>query len=123
MPVLLDLPLGRDAERHLFESDGAAAPDLLNAEAMHVLQAHERRGVIDAGRSREALKDLLDLPVIRYPTLQLAERAWELRSNLTAYDAMYVALAEALDATLVTADGGLARAARAHTAVPVVLLK
>lgn len=123
MHLLLDLPLGREAERHIFASGGAAAPDLLNAEAMHAIRDQERRGLFDAGRSRQALEDLLDLPIARYPTLQLVERAWELRRNVTAYDGMYVALAEALETKLVTADGGLARAAQAHARIQVVLLE
>ena len=77
---------------------------------------------MDARRSREALEDLLSLPITRYPTSQLLERAWELRHNFDAYDAVYVALAEALDAPLATADAPLARAARSRTALEVILV-
>lgn len=120
--LLLGLPLGSAAEQHVFEAEGAAAPDLLNAEILHVLRRYERRGVIDTQRSREAIVDLFDLPITRYPTMALLERAWTLRRNLTAYDAMYAALAEAIGAPLVTADARLAAAARAHTRIAVVLL-
>lgn len=121
--LLLGLPLASAAEPHVFDADeGAAAPDLLNAEILHVLRRYERRGVIDAQRSREAIADLSDLPITRYPTMTLLERAWTLRQNLTAYDAMYAALAEALGAPLVTADGRLAAAARSHARIAVVLL-
>lgn len=121
--LLLRLPLAPAAERHVFEAeDGAAAPDLLNAEILHVLRRYERRGVIDEQRSREAVADLSDLPIARYPTMSLLERAWALRRNLTAYDAMYAALAEALGTPLVTTDGRLAAAARAHARITVVLL-
>lgn len=101
---------------------GAHAPDLLNVEILHVLRRYEHRGVIDHERSRAAIADLLDLPITRYPTTALVERAWALRRNLTAYDAMYVALAEALDAPLVTVDARLAAAARTHTGITVTLI-
>jgi predicted nucleic acid-binding protein len=114
---LLGLPLARAAEPHLFGSEPAAAPDLLNAEVLHVLRHYERRGAIDAGWSRQALEDLVDLPIVRYPTLALLEGAWTLRRNLTGYDAMY-----ALGAPLVTSDSRLAAAARQHAGVSVVLL-
>ena len=94
----------------------------MNAEILHVLRHYERRGTIDAGRSREALDDLIDLPIVRYPTLALLEGAWTLRRNLTAYDAMYAALAAALGAPLVTSDARLATAARQHAGVSVILL-
>lgn len=106
----------------MFETGGAAAPDLLNVEAVHALREHEHRRLLDADRSREALSDLMDLPIVRYPTLQLMERAWELRHNFTAYDATYVALAEALGTGLLTADRHLARAAEAYTDIRAVLL-
>lgn len=101
---------------------GAAAPDLLNAEVTQTLRTHERRGRIDESRSREAVDDLLALPVTRYPTLQLLDRAWALRHNFTVYDAMYVALAEALGTSFLTTDEHLAAAVRAHTAVDVIVV-
>ena len=82
----------------------------------------ERRGLLDARRSRDALEDLLDLQIARYPTLSLLERAWTLRLNLTGYDAMYAALAEALGVAVVTADAGFAAAARRYARVSVVFL-
>lgn len=121
--LLLGLPLGPAAQEHVFGADGGAhAPDHLNAEILHVLRRYERRGIVDADRSREGLVDLLDLPIVRYPSLALIERAWTLRLNLTAYDALYVALAEALDAPLVTADRRLNTAAAAHKGIEVTLL-
>ena len=90
---------------------------------MQVIRAEERRGHVATERSAIARQALLDLPITRYPTLTLVERAWALRHSFTASDAMYVALAEALATRLVTADGHLAAAARAHTAVDVVLLE
>jgi len=117
------MPLASSVETYVTEHSGAHAPDLLNAEILHVLRGYERRGVIDAERSREVVRDLLDLPIARYPTTVLLERAWQLRANLTAYDAMYVALADALDTRLVTADAGLAAAARTHAGIEVALLE
>lgn len=123
LELLLGLPLGTAAQEQLFGADGGAhAPDHLNAEVLHVLRRYERRGIITAERSHEGLADLLDLPIARYPSLALIERAWALRRDLTAYDALYVALAEALDASLVTADGRLSTAAAAHTGITVTRL-
>jgi predicted nucleic acid-binding protein len=100
---LTELVLGPGASVH--------APDLVNAEVLHVLRRHARSGEVTLERSDEMRRDFADLPIHRYPTWPLVERAWALRENLTAYDAVYVALAEALGATLVTADLALARAA------------
>ena len=113
-------PAGAAAEGYL--RSGAAAPDLLNAEVLSGLRARERHGQLEAERSQEVAEDLLSLRITRYPTLPLVDRAWSLRHNFTAYDAMYVALAEAVDGQLVTLDGKLARAVREHTDVDAVLL-
>jgi predicted nucleic acid-binding protein len=67
-------------------------------------------GTVDIRRAALALTDLAALPLRRAPHRPLLARCWELRDNLTVYDASYVALAEALDATLLTGDGWLARA-------------
>lgn len=120
--LILGKPLGRRVEPFVFEGSGAHAPDLLNTEVLQVIRRYERRHVIDETRSREAMADLADLPIARYPTLPLLERAWSMRANVTAYDAMYVALAEALDTPLVTVDARLAAAARTHARIEVVLL-
>jgi len=94
----------------------------LNAEVLHALRRFERRGELDADRSAAAIQDLSVLPIARYPTIALLERAWELRHNFTAYDALYVALAEALDTSLVTSDEHLASAVHADARVSVILL-
>ncbi len=67
-------------------------------------------GDLDRRRAEQALADLIDLPMRRVPHLRLLGRCWDLRENLTLYDAAYVALAEVLDLVLVTADVGLSRA-------------
>lgn len=81
-----------------------------------MVRRYAANGEIDAERGRLALIDLADFPIERYPHDFLLPRIWELRNNLTAYDAAYVALAEALDAPLLTRDRRLANAAgiRAH---------
>ena len=73
-----------------------------------------------AVRGREALDDLRDLPLIRYPHDFVLSRIWELRHNLTAYDATYVALAEALEVPLVTCDRSIAVAPGHHARVEVI---
>jgi predicted nucleic acid-binding protein len=86
------------------------APYLLDAEVAQVLRRLEQARVLTATRAGEALDDLRALRLVRHAHLPLIERVWELRDNLSAYDALYVALAEALGAPLVTTDRRLARA-------------
>ena len=87
------------------------APHLVDVEVAQVVRRYAAIGDIDARRGDEALKDLTDLPLRRYPHDFLLPRVWQLRHNLTAYDAIYFALAEALDAPLLTRDERLASAA------------
>lgn len=87
-----------------------AAPHLAVFEAANILRRQQLRGDIDVTEATLAHRDLLDLGVQLWPYAAIAERAWQLRDNLTLYDASYVALAESLDATLVTLDGRLSRA-------------
>jgi len=87
------------------------APHLLDVEVAQVIRRYTASGEIDSARGRLALADLADLPLRRYPHDFLLPRIWDLRNNLTAYDAAYVALAEALDAPLLTRDRRLAAAA------------
>lgn len=84
------------------------APHLLDIEVAQVLRRYARTGAIRPERGREVLQDLADLPLHRYPHAILLPRIWQLRDNLTAYDAVYLALAEALDVPLVTRDRALA---------------
>jgi predicted nucleic acid-binding protein len=100
----------RVAQRILSSGETVHAPYLLDVEVTQVLRRHVARGVITASRAEEALQDLLDLRSRRYSHVLLLWRTWELRDNLSAYDAVYVALAEALDATLITCDGKIASA-------------
>jgi len=87
------------------------APTLISAEALRALRALERRADISPARSAEAVSDVLSIPIRRYPTEPLAGRIWSMRHSVTVYDAHYVALAEALNAPLLTGDRALAAAA------------
>ena len=87
-----------------------AASELLPAEVTSGLRKAERLGLISAAEAVSALNDLADLPVELYPWRLIAGRVWELRHNLTPYDAWYVGLAELLEQPLVTLDRSLARA-------------
>jgi predicted nucleic acid-binding protein len=87
------------------------APHLMDLEVAHVLRRYVRSSAISQERGAEALGDLADLPIARYAHAFLLHRIWEMRDALTAYDAAYVALAETLDAPLITRDRALARAA------------
>ena len=86
------------------------APHLLDVETAQIIRRYAASGDIDAERGRLALIDLADFPLRRYPHAILLPRIWTLRNNVTAYDATYIALAEALDAPLLTRDARLSRA-------------
>jgi predicted nucleic acid-binding protein len=111
-----------DVAELLAEGAPAAAPDLLVFEVLAVFRRDVARGEMSPARAGAALDDLGDLAVDLFPTLPLRDRAFELRANLTAADGLFVALAELLDEPLATKDRGLARAAREHAHVEVVLL-
>lgn len=97
------------------------APSLVDYEVVSALRGMVRRGALDAARAAAVLTDLDDLPMERWPAhAELRRRAWELRDAVSAHDAAYVALAEALDCPLVTRDVRLARSS-GHTAVVEVL--
>lgn len=100
---------GRRARRALVSAGGVAAPDLVDVETVSVLRRRWRAGDLTARRFSTAVDDLCDLPMTRFPVLPLMRRAYELRSNVTPYDAVYVGLAELLECPLLTADGRLAR--------------
>lgn len=122
--TVIDFLLGGEAAapvEALLEREGSgAAPDLLVFEVLAVLRRDALRKTMSEGRAAAALDDLADLPIELFPSLALRSRAWELRHNLSAADALFVALAERLDEPLATKDRGLAASARAHAAVDVV---
>lgn len=101
---------GIRAREQLSAADELAGPDLVDVETVAVLRKRWIAGTISARRFAASVDDLADLPLLRYPALPLMRRAYELRSTVTAYDAAYVALAEALHCELLTCDERLSRA-------------
>ena len=99
-----------DQARARLRGERLTAPELVDLEVTSVWRRQVRDGAMDARRAALALADLTALPLRRAPHRALLARCWELRDNLTVYDAAYVALAEALEVTLLTGDGRLARA-------------
>jgi predicted nucleic acid-binding protein len=119
--VLLRTPAAIAVDRWLFDPRRSLhAPHLLDIEVVQVVRRYAAKGEIDGERGRAALADLADFPLHRYPHEFLLPRVWDLRNNLTAYDAVYVALAEALNAPLLTRDQRLAAAAGHHARVELV---
>ena len=106
-----DGPDGVRARRVVSEAGDAAIPDLADVETAAVLRKRWIARTITPERLAGAIDDLVELPFRRYAASPLLHRALELRATVTVYDAIYVALAEALDCDLLTADSRLARAA------------
>ena len=116
--ALLRMPAAEVVEEHLFDSGQMLhAPHLLDVEVAHVVRRYAGTGDIDEEVGRAALADLAYFPLRRYAHDFLLARVWELRNDLTAYDAIYVALAEVLDAALLTRDRRLAATARRYVRV------
>jgi predicted nucleic acid-binding protein len=108
---LLRSQIGATVERRMFShSTTLHAPHLLDVEVAQVLRRYVLAGWLTPARAGEAIEDLTALPVNRYAHDLLLGRIWELRNNLTAYDGAYVALAELLDAPLITCDRRIANA-------------
>lgn len=102
-------------DRVFSPTESLHTPQLLDLEVAQVLRRYSLTGDVEPERARQALTDLTDFTVTRYPHPPFVPRIWELRHNVTAYDAAYVALAEALSAPLLTGDSRLA-AAPGHNA-------
>ena len=117
--VVVDFLLGREQALEALERELAGreheplhAPDLIEPETLNALRRLSRAGEVTDRRAGEAVRDLASLRLVRYPHAPLRARVWALRATLTAYDATYLALAEALaEPLLVTADAGLAASA------------
>lgn len=108
---LLGRPAGDGVAARLTRpGESVHVPHLWSVEVAQVLRRFTSSGTITANRGRQALAVVSELPAVRYPHEPLLGRAWQLRDNVTAYDAVYVALAEALNAPLLTTDGRLAAA-------------
>jgi len=118
LEVLFRTPGGATAEARLFRTrQSLHAPHLLDVEIAQVVRRFARVREIEAERAQAVLDDFMDFPISRHAHGFLLPRVWALRENFSAYDAVYVALAEALDATLLTHDRRLAAAARRHISV------
>jgi predicted nucleic acid-binding protein len=121
LELLLQTPLGARAETRLFRDAGELhAPHLVDVEVVQGLRRLVRAGEVSSARAEEAIADLTDLDLHRHAHLDLLGRAWKLRDNITAYDAMYVALAEAIEARIVTCDNPLGRAVGHRARIEVI---
>jgi predicted nucleic acid-binding protein len=120
--LLLDRqPAADEVRRRLrADSDVPAAPFLLDAEVGQVLRRFVLAGLLDSERAAGALEDLADLRIDRYPHVPLLPRAFDFRDNTTFYDGLYLALAEALEAPLVTLDSALTKIPGHHAIVVLV---
>jgi predicted nucleic acid-binding protein len=114
---LLQTSAGRHIEHRIYSArESLHAPHLLDLEVAQVLRRLVREGTVPANRADEAVRDLLDLRITRYPHFMLLPRVWQLRHNFSAYDAACIGLAEKLGVPLITRDTRLA-AAPGHAAV------
>ena len=121
LDLLLEAPGSGPLDARLRRTgESLHAPHLLDVEVTHALRRRARGGELGDARACEALTDFLDLPIVRYPHDLLLQRVWTLRHSVSAYDAAYLALAEALDAPLLTRDHKLARAHGHRARVEVV---
>lgn len=121
LELLLQTPKANLVRQRVFTGEQEVfAPHVLDLEVAQVTRRYVLSKTIDAARGEEMLQDYLDLPVTRYIHTMLLHRIWQLRDNLSAYDAAYVALAEVIGATLVTADGHLASVPGLRVAVEVL---
>lgn len=119
-PVVADE--GADGQRFRIRlaNEAVVGPDLLRLEVTSVVRRHLHAGRLTFDQASAALADLAEFPVRVFPTAPLLARVWDLRDNLSPYDACYVALAETLDAALLTADVRLANAPRVQCQVEVI---
>ena len=113
---------GEDGQRFRdrLRGETIAGPDLIRIEVMSVVRRHANGGSITREQANAAFEDLVDLPISVFPTAPLLPRVWELRENVTSYDGCYIALAEAVDGPLLTADRRLANAPGARCVIEVL---
>ncbi len=119
-PAVADAGSDGQRFRERLRGERVVGPDLLRIEVVSVLRRHAGNGDLTPQQADAAIEDLLAFPITVYPTAPLLRRVWELRSNVTAYDGCYVAVAEAVGIRLLTADRRLARAPGLRCTVEVV---
>jgi predicted nucleic acid-binding protein len=118
--VVVDSERSEGVRSRLAADPDQAAPHVVDVEVFSLIRLDHLTGTLDATAAALAVADLRSWPGERYGHRGLLERAWELRHTVRGWDAAYVALAEALDASLLTLDGRLARAAGPRCPVLVV---
>jgi predicted nucleic acid-binding protein len=119
-PAVADEGSDGQRMRERLRGEVLVGPDLLHIEVVSVLRRHLGAGRLTKRQANAAIDDLLAIPLRVFPSAPLLRRVWDLKSNVTAYDASYVALAEAVDAPLLTADRRLANAPGIRCAVEVI---
>lgn len=119
-PVVADHGADGSNFRRRLRGETVAVPDLARLEVISVIRRQLQFSAIDSSQAARAVDDLFDLPLIVYPTTRLLSRTWALRDNITAYDACYVALAEMLGCTLLTAHARLSRSPGLNCAIEVL---
>lgn len=121
LELLLQTPLGARVEARLFrDEDELHAPHLVDVELLQGLRRLVRTGEVSSVRADEAIADLIDLDLHRHAHVDLLGRAWRFRDNITAYAAIYVALAEAIEAPIVTCDNPRAKATGHRARIEVI---
>ncbi|BBX49596.1 hypothetical protein GCM10009645_00290 [Mycolicibacterium poriferae] len=108
--VVADTPRSRTIAERLASDTDHAAPEVIDVEVLGVIRAQYLRGALDETAAGQAVTDLRDWPGERFAHRWMLDRVWQLRASVRGWDAFYVTLAEAMDATLVTMDTRLARA-------------
>jgi len=121
LELLLQTPLGSRVEARIFrDGDDLHAPHLVDVEVVQALRRLVRTREVASRRADEAIADLVDFDLHRHAHMDLLGRVWRLRDTITAYDAAYVALAEAIGAPVVTCDGPLRDAVGHRVAIEVI---
>jgi predicted nucleic acid-binding protein len=121
LEFLLQTAVGARVERRLFrDEDELHAPHVVDVEVTQGLRRLVRMGEVSSGRADQAIADLTDLDLHRHAHVDLLPRAWKLRDNVSAYDAVYIALAEAIDAPVVTCDGPLSKTPGHHAWIEMI---
>lgn len=118
LELLLARPAAEAVRRALAGHGEIHVPEHFHVEVLSVLRRYALRRELGERRAAIALNALRELRAVRYPVIELADVVWELRENLSAYDAAYLALARRLDVELITLDAGLAAIARGEQRLP-----